>query len=255
MSIRALIIDDEPLARERIRALVAREQDVEIIGESASGIEAVADIRRLKPDLVFLDVQMPGLDGFGVLKAIGPDRMPATIFVTAHDQYALRAFDVHALDYLLKPFDRKRFQKSLNRARHALDRSRDPEFGRRLISLLQDVSHESQHLERIVVKEEGRLFFVAVQDVDWCEAAGNYIRLHVGDDEHLVRETMASFEGKLDPNRFVRIHRSTIINIDRVQELQPAFHGDYVVVLRNGKELIMSRGFRERVQSRLKISF
>lgn len=250
MKIGVLLVDDERLARDRLRGLLECEDDVEIVGESRDGCEAVSDIERLRPDLLFLDVQMPGRDGFSVLGAIAPDFLPCTIFVTAFDRYALRAFDVHALDYLLKPFDRERFREALRRARDQLRRA-DAAVAQRLVALLQDAKKDAAFLERVVVKAAGRVRFVPVDEIDWMEAAGNYIRLHCAEAEHLVRNTMNDIEAKLDPNQFLRIHRSTIVNVARVRELQPTFHGEYVVVLHNGTELTLSRGYRDHVQSRL----
>jgi two-component system LytT family response regulator len=255
--IRTLIVDDEPLARERITSLLAAEPDVEIVGECHDGSKAVAAIRQLAPELVFLDVQMPGADGFEVIDAIGADRMPLVVLVTAYDKYALRAFDAHALDYLLKPFDRERFQKALERAREQLDRQQTGDLGRRLLALVQDLKTPPtpQRLDRLVIKSSGRVFFVRTEEIDWIEAAGNYVRLHLGTESHLFRETMNALEAKLDPQSFFRIHRSHIVNIERIQELQPWFNGEYLVVLRNGTKLTLSRGYREKLQERLGKAF
>ncbi|HXW06690.1 MAG TPA: LytTR family transcriptional regulator DNA-binding domain-containing protein [Vicinamibacterales bacterium] len=248
---RALLADDEPLARERLRTLLAGESWVELVAECRDGTEAIEAIPRLKPDLAFLDVQMPGATGFDVIARVGSDRMPLVIFVTAFDHYALRAFDVHALDYLLKPFDRERFQQALARARQQLERRSSGEFERRLLELVQDLRTPSQRLERFVVKSGGRVFFVRSDEIDWIEAAGNYVKLHVGTDAHLFRETMNTLEAQLDPDVFYRIHRSHMVNIERVKELQPWFNGEYVVFLRTGARLTLSRGYREKLQERL----
>jgi two-component system LytT family response regulator len=248
VSIRALIVDDEPLARQRVARLLQDESDVEIVGECADGGEAVAVIRDKKPDLVFLDVQMPVLDGFGVLEALSPEEMPAIIFVTAYDRYALRAFEYNALDYLLKPFDRDRFRKALDRARAQLGRPTPREDAQQIVGAIEEFKSEGKALERLVVKSAGRVFFLRVEEIDWIEAAGNYVKLHVGKETHLLRDTMSSLEGRLDPRRFLRIHRSTMVNIERIQELQPLFHGDYVVILRDGTQLNLSRGYRPRLQ-------
>jgi two-component system LytT family response regulator len=245
---RALIVDDEPLARERIRALLNDEPDVQIIGECANGHEAIISIEQQRPDLIFLDVQMPELDGFGVLEALGPKHLPAVIFVTAYDQYALRAFDVHALDYLLKPFDRERFKKALERARTQIGRERSGDIDRRLLALLKDIKAEPKALERLVIKSTGRVFFLKTEEIDWIEAAGNYVRLHAGRDSHLLRETMNALEARLDPDKFLRIHRSTIINIERIKELHPLFRGEHIVILRDGTRLTLGRGYRDRLQ-------
>jgi len=262
--IRALVVDDEPLARERIRELLARERDVAVVGECGSGLEAVEAIRRARPDLVFLDVQMPGLDGFGVLAELEPGEIPAVVFVTAYDAFALKAFDVHALDYLLKPFDRERFGQTLTRARETIRRRGNDGIDARLAALLQDAlgaaaaaavagdaGGDRRYLTRVAVKTQGRVRLLKVTDVDWVEAASNYVRLHVGAERFLLRDTMAALETRLDPEQFVRIHRSTIVNLDRVRELEPYFHGDYVVKLADGRRLTLSRTYRERLEQRL----
>jgi two-component system LytT family response regulator len=248
---RVLIADDEPLARERLRTLLGAEDWVEVVAECQNGTEAVDSIARLQPDLVFLDVQMPGATGFDVIDAVGPDRMPLVVFVTAFDKYALRAFDVHALDYLLKPFDRERFGQALGRARQQLERRSSGDLERRLLELVQDLKGTSQRLERFVIKAGGRVFFVRSDEIDWIEAAGNYVKLHVGADAHLFRETMNALESQLNPDIFYRIHRSHIVNIERVKELQPWFNGEYVVFLKNGTRLTLSRGYREKLQERI----
>ena len=249
--IRTLVVDDEPLARERVLSLLQQEVDVEVVAECSDGGQAVSAIQQHSPDLVFLDVQMPGCDGFEVIRHIGADRMPTVIFVTAYDEYALRAFEVHALDYLLKPFGKERFQQTLRHAREALERRRAGDLGRRLLALVHDVKPEPQRVERLVVKSGGRVFFLRTDEIDWIEAAGNYVRLHLGAESHLFRETMNRMEARLDTTRFARIHRSRIVNTDRIKELQPWFNGDYVVVLRDGTRLTLSRGYRDRLQQRL----
>lgn len=253
MKIRTLIVDDEPLARERIRTLLADELDVEIIGECANGREAIGAIQRDKPDLLFLDVQMPELDGFGVLQMIGAENVPAIIFVTAYDQYALRAFEVHALDYLLKPFDRERFQKALQRARLQIQQANDGNLNQRLLALLENLQPERKWLERLVIKSGGRVFFLKVEEIDWIEAAGNYVRLHAGRESHLLRETIKNLETQLDPKKFLRLNRSTIVRIDRIKELQPWFNGEYAVILHDGTRLTSSRGYRERLDALLQM--
>ncbi len=249
--IRTLIVDDEPLARERIRSLLEREPDVEVIGECHDGEDAVAVIRREKPALMFLDVQIPELDGFGVVKKLGEAEMPVTVFVTAYDQYALQAFEVHAVDYLLKPFDEERFKKALDRARRAIGAENGNGFNARLMAMLEDLKPAPSHADRIVVKNAGRLFFLRADEIDWVESSGNYVNLHVGHEAHLLRETMAGIEERLDPTRFIRIHRTAIVKIDQIRELHPLFHGEYEVVLRDGTRLTLSRGYRDRLQSLL----
>jgi two-component system LytT family response regulator len=249
--IRTLVVDDEPMGRERVLSLLQQEDDVEVIGECSDGTQAIAAIQQQSPDLVFLDVNMPGANGFGVIDAVGADRMPNVIFVTAYDEYALKAFEYHALDYLLKPFNRDRFQETLKHARASLERRRAGDLGRRLLALVNDIKPDAPRLERLVVKSGGRVFFLRTDEIDWIEAAGNYVRLHLGDESHLFRETMNRMEARLDTRRFVRIHRSRIVNSERIKELQPWFNGEHVVVLRNGTRLTLSRGYRDRLQDQL----
>ena len=249
--VRALVVDDEPLARKRLQMLAASEDWLEIVDECSDGITAVATIQKLRPDLVFLDVEMPGASGFDVIEAIGAERMPFVVFVTAYDKYAIKAFDVHAVDYLLKPFDRDRFHQALARARQQLEQRSSGELERRLLALVQDLKPAHQKLERFVIKSGGRVFFVRSEEIDWIEAAGNYVKLHVGTDAHLFRETMNALEARLNPDTFYRIHRSHIVNIERVRELQPWFNGEYVVFLKNGTRLTLSRGYREKLQERI----
>jgi two-component system, LytTR family, response regulator len=249
-STRVLVVDDEPLARERLRTLLQEEPGFDLVGEASDGITGAESIMALSPDLVFLDVQMPGADGFDVIDAVGPDKMPFVVFVTAYDRYALRAFDVHALDYLLKPFDSQRFFNTLDRARERLERQRAGELGKRLLAMVQDLKPDGpQASDRLVVKSSGRIFFVRLDEIDWIDAAGNYVRLHVNGESHLFRETMNAIEKRLD-TRFVRIHRSHIVNADRIKELLPN-DGEHLVVLQNGTRLTLSRGYKGRLQERL----
>ena len=250
--IRTVIADDEPLARERLVNLLALEPDVEIVAQCRDGEEAVTAVVDHSPDLMFLDVQMPQMDGFEVIETVGSDRMPLVIFVTAYDQHALRAFQVRALDYLLKPFDRERFTDALQRARKQIERDETGDLGRRLLALVKDLRKEQPRAERLVVKSGGRLFFLRADEIDWVEAAGNYVRLHVGNTSHLLRETMSAIEARLDPEKFFRIHRSRIVNMERIQELQPWLNGEYAVLLRTGTRLTLSRGYREKLQDKLK---
>lgn len=252
MTIRTLIVDDEPLAREKLRSFLESEPDIEILTECRDGREALLAIESEKPDLVFLDIQMPELGGFEVLENVEPENLPAVIFVTAFDQYALKAFEVHAVDYLLKPFDRDRLRQALDRARRERDRQELGEVQKQLRALLADIdTQKPQFAERLVVKSAGRVVFVKVADIDWVDAAGNYVKLHVGGEGHLLRETMSHLEERLDPRRFLRIHRSTIVNIERIKELQQQFHGDYLVVLKSGQRLTLSRSYRDRIQGLL----
>jgi two-component system LytT family response regulator len=259
VSIRVLIVDDEPLARQRLRSLLEAQPDLRLLGECASGPEAVEAVREQRPDLIFLDVQMPGMDGFGVLKAIQDEPMPAVVFVTAYDRYAIQAFEVHALDYLLKPFDQERFQKALQRARGHLAGGKEGESDVRVRAALSELEGQpggaAKPLDRIVIKSSGKVFFLRVEEIDWIEAAGNYLRLHVGREAHLLRETLSKLEAQLDPSKFLRIHRSTMVNVESIRELQPAFHGDYVVILRDGTELPLSRTYRQKLQELFGTSF
>jgi two-component system LytT family response regulator len=248
---RVVIADDEPLARERLRMLLEGQEDIEVVAECQDGTQAIDTIRRLRPDLVFLDVQMPGATGFEVVAALDQERLPLVVFVTAFDKYALRAFDVHALDYLLKPFDRDRFLQALARARNQLDRPANGDLRRRLLDLVRDLEPAPPRLDRFVIKAGGRVFFVRADEIDWIESAGNYVKLHVGTDVHLFRETMNALESQLSPETFYRIHRCYIVNIERVKELQPWFNGEYVVLLRTGAKLTLSRGYREKLQDRI----
>jgi len=247
--IRALVVDDEPLARERVRSLLANEPDVTVVGECATGGEAIEAIERESPDLVFLDVQMPELDGFGVLENVQAERLPFVIFVTAYDEYAVRAFEVHALDYVLKPFDRERFRDALDRARREIARAAgNGGFDQKLLSLLNELSDRRKRLERIVIRSGGRVSFLRTEEMDWIEAAGNYVELHVGKESHLLRETMNKLESRLDAKRFLRIHRRIIVNVERIKQLEGVTHGEYLVVLKDGTRLSSSRGYREGLQ-------
>jgi two-component system LytT family response regulator len=249
--IRTLVIDDEPVARSHVIRLLRDEPDIDVVGECANGAEAVNAIEHEAPDLLFLDVQMPELDGFELMRAIGEERSPAVVFVTAYDEYALRAFEVHAVDYLLKPFSAERFRAALAHARAQLTQRRATTIGQQILDLLPDIRRSVPGRDRLVVKSSGRIYFVRTSDIDWCEAAGNYVRLHVGQQTHLVRDTMSHIEADLDPGQFVRIHRSAIVNVDRIQELQSSFGGEYVVLLRGGTRLTLSRGYRDGLQARL----
>jgi two-component system LytT family response regulator len=248
--IRVVLVDDEPLGRERLRNFLAREPGVTVVAEATHGEEAVGILRQHRPDLVFLDVQMPGLTGFGVLQELGAETPPAVIFVTAHDQFALKAFEVHAVDYLLKPFDRERFQTALQRAVTRLQTSRPDELSARLATMLaqmQPVAPAAKLPERIAVKSGGKVTFVNVTDIDWVGSADNYVELHVGEHAHLLRETMTTMEQRLPVDKFVRISRTAIVNTERVKELQPLFHGEYAITLKNGTKLTLSRSHRDQL--------
>jgi two-component system LytT family response regulator len=246
MATRAIIVDDEPLARLRLRALLADERDVAVVGECADGARAIAEIEAKEPNLVFLDVQMPELSGFDVIEAVGPSRMPLVVFVTAYDQYALEAFRVYALDYLLKPFEDERFRATMQRARERLDAA-GPGSDARVQALVEGIASTRRYIQRLVIRSAGHVYFVRVDDIDWVEAADNYVRLHVGRTSHLLRQTLKDLKQQLDPERFMRIHRSTIVSLDRIQELQPWFHGEYIVILRDGTRLRTSRTFARKL--------
>ena len=250
--IRTLIVDDEPLARDRVRALMNDQPDFTVVGEAGDGDSAVKAILNLQPDLVFLDVQMPKLTGFDVISEVGPERMPAVVFVTAYDQHAIRAFEVNAVDYLLKPFDSERFGGAVDRAKRHFAAQEGGALKTQLMQLVRDLQPAaSPKQERLVVKSNGRLFFLRTDEIDWIEAAGNYVKLHVGKEAHLHRETMNAIEARLDQKTFFRIHRSRIVNMERVKELHPWFNGDYAVILRDGTKLMLTRGYREKLQERL----
>jgi two-component system LytT family response regulator len=238
-------VDDEPLAREKVSLFAHDEPDLEIAAVCSNGAEALSSYSDLRPDLLFLDIQMPEMSGFDLLGRIGANGFPGVIFITAYDEYALRAFEYHAIDYLLKPFDRERFHTAFLHARGIIGSSEAQEARTlQVTQLLASLSKVSNSVERFVVKENGRILFLKTQDIDWMEAAGNYIKLHLGAESHMIRESMANLERQLDPSVFVRIHRSTMINIDRIKELRPWFNGDYKVILHNNRELTMSRGYR-----------
>jgi two-component system LytT family response regulator len=265
--IRTLIIDDEPTARRGVRLLLDRDPDIAVCGEAASGPEAARKIADEKPDLVFLDVQMPEMDGFKVLEAVRARHAPVVVFVTAYDQHALRAFEVNAIDYLLKPFDDERFAAALARAKHEHARRQSDALGLKLDHLLAYLQggkggaaapaaaphvEEAIQADRVLLKSGGEIYFLKADEIDWIEAEGDYMKFHAGGRAHLLRETMARLEERLDSAKFIRIHRSTIVNIDRVRKLSPSFAGEYAVVLQDGTKLKLSRGYHDRLQSLLK---
>uniref|UniRef100_UPI00404B48A6 LytR/AlgR family response regulator transcription factor n=1 Tax=Cephaloticoccus sp. TaxID=1985742 RepID=UPI00404B48A6 len=263
--IRTLIVDDEPTARRGVRLMLGNDRSVEVVGEAANGFEAVDLIRSEQPDLVFLDVQMPGCDGFQVLEKIGRANAPAVIFVTAYDEHALHAFEVNAVDYLLKPYDDERFNSAVARAKDAVRRRSVEADNSRLNQLMEflqtrmgmkastDAAAESH--ERILIKSSGDIYFLKAEEIDWIEAEGDYMKFHAAGRSHLMRETMARLEARLDPKRFMRIHRSTIVNIDRLRKLSPSFAGEYAVVLQDGTKLKLSRGYHYRIAGLLKEKF
>ncbi|HEX2217651.1 MAG TPA: LytTR family DNA-binding domain-containing protein [Gemmatimonadales bacterium] len=261
MEIRTLVVDDEPLAQRRITRLLKHEPDVTVVGVANNGREAVEAIRAHTPDLVMLDVQMPGMGGFDVVRALDPERMPVIIFITAYDSYALQAFDVHALDYLLKPFKAIRFREAIERARAQIAQ-RQPLARAQLRAVAEEMSRKVESTEpplpldeepgaspltRILVRDQGKMFFVRTADVDWFESDGNYIRIHIGERQHMIRGRINNLERRLDSDQFVRIHRSTVVNLDRIKEVYAWFGGDYMVVLADGTQLKLTRKHRDRL--------
>lgn len=260
---RAVIVDDEPAARRGVRLMLERDAEIEIVGEAATGGEASELMMRAQPDVAFLDVQMPGGDGFEALARINPATAPAVVFVTAYDEHALRAFEVNAVDYLLKPYDDVRFGAALQRAKAAARRRRDESVTNRLSQLMNYLQNDPARVaasaraetnpnDRILVKSSGEIFFLKSDEIDWIEAEGDYMKFHVSGRAHLMRETMARLEARLDGKHFIRIHRSTIVNINRVRKLSPSFAGEYTVVLVDGTKLKLSRGYHDRVAALLK---
>jgi len=253
MPIRALIVDDEPLARTGVRQLVEPLDDVTIVGEAADGPEAVRQIEEQAPDLVFLDVQMPEMSGLEVVREVGVEDMPLTIFVTAYDQYALDAFEAHALDYLLKPIEEERFEEALERARDQLQRVEAEVLSEQLRGVLREYANEDENegIERFTVRTRNRIYFVDADDVQWIESEGDYVALHDGEETHLVRKTMKELEQQLDPARFLRVHRSYIVNADYIEELRPLDHGTYQLRMASGTPLKTSRGYSDNVDALL----
>jgi two-component system, LytTR family, response regulator len=254
--IRAIIVDDEKPARRRLRELLEKQPAIAIVAECSNGAEAVRQIRAMQPDLLLLDIQMPGLDGFGVVEEISPAQMPATIFVTAYDQYALKAFEVNALDYLMKPFSDERFERSLVRVLSFVRTHRREELSHRILSLLDQVQPKQPNnigapLDCLMIKNGGRVHFLRVEEIDWIEAAGVYVQIHAAGKTWLHRISLGELEAKLDARKFLRIHRSTIVNLQRIRELHPHSHGDFLVVLHDGTELKLSRSYRQKVEASL----
>ncbi|MBX6331008.1 MAG: response regulator transcription factor [Gemmatimonadaceae bacterium] len=246
--IRVLIVDDEPLARGHLRQLLGDDADVTVIGEAGNGRDAVAAIREHAPDLVLLDIQMPELDGFGVVREIGVEQMPPVIFVTAYDEFALQAFEVYAMAYLLKPVDRGRFAEALHRVKSHIRRGAPADdLATRLAALLEAASVRETQLERLAIKVDGRILFVRTDDIDWVEAVDNHVRLHVGTRHHLVRGTLTALERRLPASKFLRTHRSMIVNVQRIAEIQPWFGGDYVIILADGTRHTTGRSYRQKV--------
>lgn len=257
-AIRTVVVEDEPVSRERLVALLADEPEVEVVATCADGRSAAETIAAAEPDLVLLDIQLPELDGLSLARTLAGDRRPAVVFITAHDQYALPAFEIHALDYLLKPFSEERFRESIAHVRRHLQQQHATTLGRQILAMMPEVGFAGvpakpvpRRPQRLAVKGGGRVYFVKADDIDYCEAAGNYACLHAGSQTHLIRETMNSLEARLDPEVFVRIHRSVIVNVERIQEIQSTMGGESIVRLRDGTRLTMSRGYRDALQSRI----
>ena len=249
-TIRACIVDDEAIACRKIQRLLKEDPQIEIVGIFRNGAEAVEGLERLTPDLIFLDIQMPEMDGFQVLKNAKVESLPHVVFVTAYDSYAIQAFEIHALDYLLKPYDRNRLQRTLKRAKTQIEQQqRSHSNTSQLRTLLAEVGVSPQYLERLVVKDRGVVTFVKTEDIDWIEAQGKYELLHAGQHIHMIREGMAKLEAGLNPKKFVRIHKSTIVNLDRIEKLEPLFHADFRVYLKNGKTLTISRRYRQKIEA------
>lgn len=250
-SIRVLIVDDEAPARQRLADLLRKDSQVTAILEAADGISAVEAIQSLRPELVFLDVQMPELDGLGVIDAVGADKMPLTIFVTAYDQHAIRAFEANALDYLLKPFSDERFEAALSRARLRLRERSTSEFGQQMMKIVSSALKPSHPWDRLVIKSGGSTRFIRVAEIDWIEAAGVYVNLHIAGQQLLYRASLQELSDRLDPRRFVRVHRSAIVNIESIVQLEPVSHGEFDVVLKNGARTRVSRSYRAQLENRL----
>ena len=264
--IRALVVDDESLAREALVVMLDDDPEIEVIAGCRNGREAVTVIREQSPDVVFLDIQMPEMDGFQVVEEVGATQMPVTIFVTAYDKHALRAFEAHALDYLLKPFDYDRFNTALQRAKTFVRQQRLGELSESLFAVLRDLRSKNvekpsdadnrrpegaahqEPIDRVVIKSGGRIYFLKTEEIDWVEGAGDYLTLHSGSQTHLIRETMGNFHAKLDPQKFLRIHRSTIVNVERIKDIRPLYKGDYVITLTSGISLKASRGYRHELR-------
>ncbi len=247
-AIRTLIVDDEPLARRHVRNLLGDHADIEVIGEAGNGNEAIDAIRRDEPDLVLLDIQMPEVDGFGVVREIGAERMPVVVFVSAFDEYAFEAFEAHALDYIMKPVKRERFHATIRRAVEAVGQRGGGTLRESLSRLLQRIETERKYPGRLAIKTGGRVLFLRATEIDWIETDGDHVKFHVGPQTWLHRTTLTRLEERLSPKLFLRIHRSIVVNVERVRELQPWFQGDYVLILADGTKLTSGRSYRERVR-------
>ena len=246
-SIRVLIVDDEPLGREIIREMLRGDPEIEIIDECSNGLDALTAIESSAPDLVFLDVQMPEMDGFAVLESIGIERLPEIIFTTAYEQYAIRAFELHALDYLLKPFDQARFKDAIKYAKERFRSVRQNDGRMQISALLENIKIKPQYLERLVIKASGRITFLRTNEINWIEADDKYVHLHTSKAKPMLRQTLSGMETQLDPTKFRRVHRSAIVNVERIAELQPLFSGEYSILLQDGTKLTLSRNYRDKL--------
>lgn len=245
--LRCVVVDDEPLARDLLRGMLEAYSDIEVVAECADGRTALRAIRKLDPDLVFLDVQMPKMDGFDLVQELDPETMPSIVFVTAYDRYALRAFEIHALDYLLKPFDEERLDRALTRARDYLGRADRGEELSRVLALLEDLGARDRYPDRIAIRRSDRTILQPVAEIDWLEADGKHVKFHIGDRTFAIREAMSRIERMLDPRTFLRVSRSAIVNVGRIREVQPWFHGDHVIVLQSGEQVTTTRTYRSSV--------
>ncbi len=253
MKIKVLIADDESLARDRLRDLLKENNDIEIIGEAGNGIEAAAAIEENSPDLVFLDIQMPEMDGFEVIKTVGIEKMPHVVFVTAYDKYAIDAFEVNAIDYLLKPFSKDRFRKSLKKTIDYIELKNNNKFTDQLNKLISGTG--KKYIDRLIIKSGGRYTFIKTDDIHWIESAGNYLTVNSGKEKHIIRGTVSGMEQKLDPDKFIRIHRQTIVNIDQIKGFQHLLKGEYKVILKNNIQLTLGQIYKEKFKDKFRDSF
>lgn len=245
--IKALIADDEALARKFIRGILKQDHEVELVGECSNGKDAVAMIRRHKPDVVFLDIQMPEMDGFKVLETLRLEHLPEIVFTTAYESYAIRAFELHALDYLLKPFDQVRFKAALKHVKERIHSQQLEDSRLQIGTLLESIKAQPAHLDRVVIKADGRITFLNTREIDWIEADDKYVHLHTREGSRMVRQTLGAMETQLDPTKFIRIHRSAIVNVERIKELQPLFSGEHSIHLENGTKLTLSRNYKDKL--------
>ncbi|MCK8520112.1 LytTR family transcriptional regulator DNA-binding domain-containing protein [Aquimarina sp. D1M17] len=251
--IKTLIVDDEVLARDKLTLFLQNEKDFEIVEQCSNGIEALKSIKTSYPDLLFLDIQMPEMDGMELLRNIDVQKIPCIILVTAYDDYAIKAFEYHALDYLLKPFDRERFLVTISRVREQMELHSSGDYNRQLLNYLRDTNDSKKHIQKVVVKDGGKIFFVKTKDIEWVESAGNYLKLHVGKSSHLIRETMNAFEQKLNPSEFIRIHRSSLVNIDTIHNLESWGNTEFIFTLNSGHKVQSGRSYYTLIRQKLQL--